>query len=71
MAKWKRHYGTENSTYWVQDLININCPFVCDVKEHIIFQYSFFASLLIPECSNPMKYTPEGKEKLKVENYNP
>lgn len=43
---------TANCTYWVWDLININSPFISNVKENIIRQNSFSASLLIPEYSN-------------------
>jgi hypothetical protein len=33
-------------TYWVNDLVNINRPFIGDVKENIVCSYSFFTTLL-------------------------
>lgn len=58
--------GKQHSkTHWIRDLININCPFICNVKEHVISRYSFLASLLITEHSNHVNFG-----KLKVEKKN-
>lgn len=38
-----------SGAYWIWDFVNVHGPFICNIKENIICQYSFFSSLLIPE----------------------
>lgn len=50
-----------NWTYWVWYLININCPFIGNVEENIICQYSFFTTLLIPGYSKLLMYITDSQ----------
>jgi hypothetical protein len=40
--------------YWIWNLVNINRPFIGDVKENIVCSYSFFTTLLKAAWSNSL-----------------